>query len=124
MSSPTPEPRNPLYLLLLLAGVVFIATTLAVAVVPVLEEKAAEKGSPPPPSPFRAALRKDGWKWVLYEVAALVVLGVASMWLDSVRLRGLQKRQEGERMPPKSENPSPTSGVPNEDSRSTDRGTE
>jgi hypothetical protein len=80
--SPPREPRNPLYLLLLIAGLVFVVTALAYAVVPVLEQKATEAGNPPPPSRWRDALRADGWKWLLVEVAALIVLGVASMALD------------------------------------------
>jgi hypothetical protein len=83
------EPRNPLYLLLLLASVLFVITALAYAIVPVLEQKALAAGEPPPPSAFRAALRTDGWRWLLYEVAAVVVLGVASMAYD--RLRALKK---------------------------------
>ncbi|HZU36626.1 MAG TPA: hypothetical protein VFA18_11985, partial [Gemmataceae bacterium] len=62
------EPRNPLYLLLLLASVLFVITALAYAIVPVLEQKALAAGEPPPPSAFRAALRTDGWRWLLYEV--------------------------------------------------------
>lgn len=89
----TDEPRNPLYLLLLLASLLFVVTALAYAVVPVLEQKAADAGQPPPPSEFRDALRKDGWRWLLYEVGAVVVFSVASMALD--RLRTLQK-QRGE----------------------------
>jgi hypothetical protein len=85
----TSEPRNPLYLLLLLASVVFVITALAYAIVPVLEQKALAAGEPPPPSAFRDALRADGWRWLLYEVAAVVVLGVASMVCD--RLRTLKK---------------------------------
>ncbi len=50
------EPRNPLYLLLLVAGVLFVATAFAYAVVPVLEQKALEAGQAPPPSPLRARL--------------------------------------------------------------------
>jgi hypothetical protein len=84
MAAPT-EPRNPFYLLLLLTGLVFIVTVLAYAVIPVLEEKAKDAGTMPPPSPFREALRHDGWKWVLAEVAVLVVLGLASMGLDRWR---------------------------------------
>ncbi len=79
------EPRNPLYLLLLVLGLVFILTTLAYAVVPVLEQKARDLGQPVPPSPFRDALRHDGWKWVLGEVAALVVVGLMCMGLDRYR---------------------------------------
>ena len=52
MSQP-PEPRNPFYLLLLIASFAFIVTALAYAIVPVLEEKARDMGEEPPPSPFR-----------------------------------------------------------------------
>src|SRR5262245_36849989 len=79
------EPRNPLYLLLLLASLLFVLTALAYALVPVLEQKAAEAGQAPPPSAFRDALRRDGWRWLLWEVGAMVVLGVASMVLDRLR---------------------------------------
>jgi len=92
------EPRNPLYLLLLLASLLFVVTALAYAVVPVLEEKAKDAGQPPPPSEFRDALRKDGWRWLLYEVAAVVVLSVASMAVD--RLRTLQKPRSEVTIPP------------------------
>jgi hypothetical protein len=84
-----PEPRNPLYFLLLAAGLVFTVTALAYAVVPVLEQKALEAGTPPPPSAFREALRTQGGLWLLIEVAVLIVLGLACMVLD--RLRALQK---------------------------------
>jgi hypothetical protein len=80
-----PEPRNPLYLLLLIVGMIFVFTVLAYAVVPVLEQKARDAGTEPPPSPFRDSLRSDGWKWVLAEVALLVVVGLASMGLDRYR---------------------------------------
>ena len=89
------EPRNPFYLLLLIAGVIFVMTVLAYAIVPVLEEKARDAGTIPPPSPFRDALRNDGWKWVLGEVAALIVLGLASMGLDRYR-RWQRERQVSE----------------------------
>ena len=92
----TTEPRNPLYLLLLLASVLFVITALAYAFVPILEQKAADAGQPPPPSEFRDALRKDGWRWLLYEVAALVVLGLASMVLDHAR----QSRKPPDGPPP------------------------
>lgn len=88
-SSPNSEPRNPFYFLLLLAGLVFVLTVLALAVVPELEKRAIAAGEIPPPSAWRKALREDGWRWVLYEVAAMVVLGIASMGLD--RYRRLQK---------------------------------
>jgi hypothetical protein len=79
------EPRNPFYMLLLVASLVFVLTALAYAVVPILEEKAKEAGTVPPPSPFRDALREGGWKWLLYEVAAMIVFGLASMGLDRWR---------------------------------------
>jgi hypothetical protein len=92
------EPRNPLYLLLLLASLLFVVTALAYAVVPVLEQKAKDAGQPPPPSEFRDALRKDGWRWLLYEVGAVVVLSVASMAVD--QLRTLQKQRGQATIPP------------------------
>jgi bacteriorhodopsin len=95
------EPRNPLYLLLLLASLLFVVTALAYAVVPVLEQKATDAGQPPPPSVFRAALRKDGWRWLLYEVGAVVVLSVASMTVD--RLRTLKKQRGDATIAPASE---------------------
>jgi hypothetical protein len=91
------EPRNPFYLLLLVASVLFVATALAYGVVPVLEEKAAEAGQVPPPSAFRDALRADGWKWLLWELGVMAVLAFLSMGLD--RLRSLQKERTAGRMP-------------------------
>ena len=100
------EPRNPLYFLLLLAGLVFVVTALAYAVVPTLEQKAVTAGQPPPPSAFRAALRADGWRWLLCEVGVMIVLGIASMALD--RLRALQKERAEDKIPPvPPPNPSP-----------------
>jgi hypothetical protein len=90
MTQPS-EPRNPFYLLLLIVSFFFVVTALAYAVVPVLEEKAKDAGQFPPPSPFRDGLRQDGWKWLLVEVAAMVVLGLLSMGLD--RLRRLKKER-------------------------------
>src|SRR6516225_1210887 len=87
----TSEPRNPFYLLLLLASVLFVGTALAYALVPSLEEKAIEAGQTPPSSPFRDALRSDGWRWLLYEVAAIVVLSTLCMGLD--RLRSLKRER-------------------------------
>lgn len=94
----TSEPRNPLYLLLLLASLLFVVNALAYAVVPVLEQKATDAGQPPPPSEFRDALRKDGWRWLLYEVGAVVVLSIASMAVD--RLRTLQNQRSQATIPP------------------------
>lgn len=85
------EPRNPFYLLLLLVGLLFAVTAVAWAVIPVLEQKAADAGEPPPPSPLRDSLRNDGGTWLLVELAALVVLGAASMLLD--RLRSLKSER-------------------------------
>ncbi len=92
------EPRNPFYLLLLLSSLAFVITALAYAIVPVLEEKARDAGSPAPPSPWRDALRNDGWLWLLYQVGAMVVFGLLSMGLD--RLRRLQKERAQATMPP------------------------
>ena len=91
------EPRNPFYFLLLAASLLFVVTVLAYAVIPELERKAIAAGEVPPPSAFRTAMRKDGWRWVLYEVAAVVVFGLASMGLD--RLRRLQKERAAVTMP-------------------------
>ncbi|MBI2805446.1 MAG: hypothetical protein HYX68_10760 [Planctomycetes bacterium] len=89
----TTEPRNPFYMMLLVVGLIFIVTVLAYAVIPVLEQKAMDAGTMPPPSPFRDALRQDGWKWVLAEVGVLVLLGLASMGLDRWR-RWKQERAD------------------------------
>jgi hypothetical protein len=99
------EPRNPLYFLLLIVSLVFVVTALAYAVVPELERKAAEAGQTPPPSGWRDALRRDGWQWLLYQVAAMIVLGVLSMGLD--RLRRLKKERAGGTMAQPSEPPAP-----------------
>lgn len=104
MSQPR-EPHNPFYLLLLLASLLFVVTALAYAFVPTLEEKARIAGEIPPPSPFRDELRQWGWLWLLYEVAAMIVLGLASMGLD--RLRRLQKERSLAKMPEANES-SPT----------------
>jgi hypothetical protein len=81
----TKEPRNPFYLMLLIVGMGFIITVLAYALVPWLEDAAERAGTKPPPSPFRDALKNQGWIWVLVEVALLVILGLASMGLDRYR---------------------------------------
>jgi hypothetical protein len=69
----------------------FVFTAMAYSVLPVLEQKALEAGQKPPPSPFRDTLRENGGRWLLYEVGAMIVFGVASMVLD--RLRSLQKEK-------------------------------
>ena len=79
------EPRNPFYVLLLLASCAFVVTALAMAVVPALEDKATEMGQVVTPSPFRHSLRHDGWKWLLVEVAVMIVFGLLSMGLDRWR---------------------------------------
>jgi hypothetical protein len=84
------EPRNPFYFLLLLVSVLFVITALAYAVVPVLEEKAIQAGQQPPSSPFREALRKDGWIWLLAQVGGIILFSFLSMALD--RLRSLRKK--------------------------------
>ena len=122
--STTSEKRNPLYLLLLLASLLFVLTALAYALIPTLEEKAAEAGSPPPPSALRDALRRDGWKWLLYEVAAVIILGLASMWEDSRRLRRLQKNRPAVTIAPskpEQEPPTPPT-VPHDHPGQEDRG--
>jgi hypothetical protein len=111
--SSSAEPRNPLYLLLLLASLAFVVTALAYALIPVLEQKAAEAGNPAPPSPFRDALREHGSTWLLIELAAMVVLGLLSMALD--RLRALKKERAAGTMPP-SPQPEPP-GEPHADHR-------
>ena len=105
-SQPPPEPRNPFYLLLLVASFLFVLTALAYAVVPTLEEKATAAGEPPPPSEVRDALRNDGWRWLLVEVAAMVVFGLASMGLD--RLRRLKKERAEARITPTNDPTSPS----------------
>jgi len=99
------EPRNPLYLLLLLVGFLFVVTALAYAVVPVMEQKAAEAGNPPPQDDFRDALRADGWKWLLVELAVLVVIGLASMAVD--RLRSLKSERQAATISPERPNEPP-----------------
>lgn len=85
MPTPPSEPRNPFYVLLMVASLAFVATALAFAVVPVLEEKAIAMGEDPPPSPFRDALRRDGGTWLIAEVVAMIAFGMASMVLDRWR---------------------------------------
>jgi amino acid transporter len=91
------EPRNPFYLLLLLASMAFVVTALAYGVIPVLEQRSAVAGQPAPPSPFLDALHNRGWVWLLYELAAMAILGLLSMGLD--RLRSLKKERLAARIP-------------------------
>jgi hypothetical protein len=78
----SPEPRNPFYFLLLAVSMVFVATALAYGILPQIEDNAASAGHRPSISPFRAALRKDGAQWLLYEVAAIAVVVVLCLGLD------------------------------------------
>jgi hypothetical protein len=87
MTTPT-EPRNPFYLLLLLASLLFVITALAYAFVPTLERMAQDSGTTIQHSLVRDSLVNDGWLWLFVEVAAIVVLSGASMVYD--RLRTLQ----------------------------------
>jgi hypothetical protein len=98
------EPRNPFYLLLLLVSLLFVITALAYAVLPVLEEKATQAGQPPPNSPFREALRKDGWIWLLAQVGGIVLFSFLSMGLD--RLRSLRKERQAAIIPHAGDKPS------------------
>jgi hypothetical protein len=106
---PQREPRNPFYILLMLASVAFVATALAVAIVPVLEQKAREAGQNPPPSPFRDALRGDqGLTWLAVEAVAVVIFGLLSMGLD--RLRSLKKARAAATIAPTDDDSSTPSG--------------
>jgi hypothetical protein len=97
------DPRNPFYFLLLLASLFFVLTCLAYGVVPILEEKAAQAGQPAPPSPFREALNADGWKWILYELAAMALFAFLSMGLD--RLRSMRKERRTVTISPSQDEP-------------------
>src|SRR5262249_12279528 len=82
---PPAEPRNPFYALLLIAGLAFTVTVLALAVIPVWAKRWRDEGELPPVSPLNEALREHGLTLVLWEVAAVIVFGLASMGLDRVR---------------------------------------
>jgi hypothetical protein len=102
------EPRNPFYILLLIASLLFVVTALGVAVVPILMEKAEQAGAAVPAEGFHQALKRDGVWWLLYEVAAVLVLALLSMLLD--RLRSLKKERQAGTIPPSApEPPSPSS---------------
>jgi type II secretory pathway component PulF len=104
---PASEPRNPFNALLLLASFLFILTLLVVFLVPKLEQMATEAGQPPaPPTGLRLALHQEGWLWLIYEVAAIVVFGLLSMVLD--RLRSLKKERSGATIPPANDKPTPS----------------
>jgi hypothetical protein len=85
--APVTEKRNWFYALLNVAALLFVVTALAYALVPVLEDRAADAGQPPPHSPFRSALRQDGWWWLLVLAGIVGVLALASMGLDRWRQR-------------------------------------
>ncbi len=95
----TTEPRNPLYLPFLAVCVLFVMTLLAYALIPTLEDKAFEAGMARLNSPFRDALRTDGWKWLLYELAAVFVMGIACMGLD--RWRQWRQERAEKKQPPR-----------------------
>jgi hypothetical protein len=96
--SDKPEPRNPFYLLLLLVGLLFVITLLAVVLVPILMDKAQAAGAEVPKEGFHQLIKRDGVWWVVAEVGVLVILSIASMVLD--RLRILQKERAGKTIPP------------------------
>jgi hypothetical protein len=98
------EPRNPFYMLLLVASFLFVATALAYGVIPVMEQKHADAGQPMPPSTFRDALRTDGWKWLFYELAVMAWFALLSMGLD--RARSLKKARMERTIPPSQQTPS------------------
>lgn len=104
------EPHNPFYILLLASSLAFVVMALAVALVPVLEDNARAAGNRPPTSEFRANLRSDGWLWLLYEGAAVVVFAILSMFLD--RLRRLKRERAAVTIPPASNQPSAVSEQP------------
>lgn len=83
-----PEPHNPFYTLLVVAGFVFVVTALAYAVVP--------------PERQPTWFWHHGWQLLLLEVAAVIFFGLASMVLD--RIRTLRKPADSEKI--KEENPS------------------
>jgi hypothetical protein len=94
----TSEPRNPFYLLLLLVSLLFVITALAYAFVPSLESMYFEAGNDLEPSVFRASLRNNGGWWLIYELIAMVFLGLVSMGYD--RLRSLQNERKAATIPP------------------------
>jgi len=91
------EPRNPFYLLLLVSSMLFVATALAYGIVPILVENGRQAGQAPVPLPFSEALRANGWKWLLWELSAMVLFAVLSMGLD--RLRTLKKQRQANTIP-------------------------
>jgi hypothetical protein len=98
MSTSSSEPRNPFYLLLLLVSLLFVITALAYAFVPALEGIAFDAGHDIEHSAIRDSLVNDGWLWLLVEVVAIVIFGLASMAYD--RLRTLKKVRAERTIPP------------------------
>jgi hypothetical protein len=98
------EPRNPFYILLLLAGLLFVVTLLAVLLVPVLMDKAEQAGGDVPKEGVHQVIKREGVWWVVYEVVALVVLSLLSMGLD--RLRSLKKERAAKTIPASEQPPS------------------
>lgn len=77
LPSPTSEPVNPFYALLLISSVAFVITGLVLALVPWPE--------------LPLWLQRHGWKVLLVEMALVIVTGLASMVLD--RWRSWNKRR-------------------------------
>jgi hypothetical protein len=87
----TAEPRNPFYLLLLLASLIFVMTAFAYGLVPVLRD-ASPAENHAKQAPLAKAINAHAWKWLLYELGAMTILGLLSMGLD--RYRSLKKERE------------------------------
>jgi hypothetical protein len=98
------EPRNPFYFLLLIAGLFFVVTALAVAVVPLVMDKAERAGGDVPKEGFHQLVKSQGMWWLLYQLAAIVILSILSMGLD--RLRSLQKERAARTISSSSNHPS------------------
>jgi hypothetical protein len=76
------EVRNPFYFILLAVSMLFVATALAYGILPQIEDNAASIGQRVSISPFRAALRRDGAQWLLYEVAAIAMTTIMCLGVD------------------------------------------
>jgi hypothetical protein len=72
------DPRNPFYGLLILVSTAFAVTAFAYAFVPWDNQP--------------MWLREHGWQLLLVEVAGVIVLGLASMGMDSFLLRANRKQ--------------------------------
>jgi hypothetical protein len=107
--APQPEPRNPFYFLLLIVGMLFIVTVLAYAVIPVMEQKAEEAGATLPEQRWSKTLDQDGPRWVLTEVALLVIFGLLSMGLD--RYRRWKQEEAEPPAPPPTPAPAPDTNI-------------